>query len=170
MCNDNITIYFRHCNHQRRPRRFVHCLSAAVVFELAASRLLAVEGAAAPDEPVEVVPEEDATSSSGSLSSPSSRSAAVSREPLLAFAPPSPSPPLPPNLPLELLIDDTPAAFRNTVALIASTSRANRVAVFCGTTTVGITLLFSFWCFVREYLQLVTVNVNRQKYIWTTKK
>lgn len=73
----------------------------------------------------------DAASSSGSMSNPSSlcRSSAASRDPLLAVNVPD-EPPLPPKLPLELLIDETPAALRQIAALIASTSRANLPAAF----------------------------------------
>ncbi|KAL5236906.1 hypothetical protein ACI65C_004316 [Semiaphis heraclei] len=73
----------------------------------------------------------DAASSSGSKSNPSSlcRSSAASRDPLLAVNV-SDEPPLPPKLPLELLMDETPAALRQIAALIASTSRANLPAAF----------------------------------------
>lgn len=77
----------------------------------------------------------DAASSSGSRSNPSSfcRSAAASREPLLAVALDEPL--LPPKLPLELLMDETPAALRQMAALMASTSRASLPAAFCTITT-----------------------------------
>lgn len=78
----------------------------------------------------------DAASSSGSRSNPSSfcRSAAASRDPLLAVDAPD-EPPLPPKLPLELLMDETPAALRQMAALMASTSRASLPAAFYTTTT-----------------------------------
>lgn len=102
-------------------------LSAPVLFALLAA--LATAGSVLrffDDTPADA----DAASSSGSRSSSSSlRSAAVSRDPLVPIAAVAL---LPAKLPLELLMDETPAALRHMAALIASTSRASLPAAFYG--------------------------------------